>query len=222
MTRVNANRRNDDPGTEAAVWVVEDDADAQMALLALAESVGLAARAFASGEDFLRFHRPELGGCVVTDHRLPGMSGLELLGELRKRSSALPVILISGQADVGTAVAAIKQGAFDFLVKPIVFQDALDRIQAAIAAERENRENRRRELESSLALESLTERESEIMRLMISGKKNREIAERLRISERTVEIHRARVMAKTGAGSLAELVRMILTLSTERERTPRV
>ena len=197
-----------DPPT---VWVVEDDKDARFALVSLAESVSLQARAFRSGEDFLEAWQPTLRGCVVSDYRLPKMNGLELLDALVERKSELPFIMISGHADVPVAVSAIKQGAFDFLQKPVVFQEALDRIQAAMAEEQRRWELRQRDLAAADALERLTEREAEIMKLMVAGKKSREIAAKLKISERTVEIHRSRVMSKTGCASLAELARLVLS-----------
>lgn len=193
------------------VWVVEDDRDARFALVSLAESVGLKARAFSSGEEFLKSYEAGLRGCIVSDFRLPKMNGLELLAELVQRQSRLPFIMISGHADVPVAVSAIKQGAFDFLQKPVVFQEALDRIQAALAEERRRWEARREKLAADGAIERLTLREAQIMKLMVAGKKNREIAAKLKISERTVEIHRARVMSKTGCGSLAELARLVLS-----------
>lgn len=199
-------------GTEVpTVWVIEDDKDARFALVSLAESVSLQARAFRSGEEFLVTWRAELRGCVVSDFRLPKMSGLDLLAALVERKSELPFIMISGHADVPIAVSAIKQGAFDFLQKPVVFQEALDRIQAAMAEEQRRREVRQKQIAASGALERLTEREAEIMKMMVAGKKSREIAEKLKISERTVEIHRSRVMSKTGSGSLAELARLVLS-----------
>ncbi|MGH7805013.1 MAG: response regulator transcription factor [Candidatus Binatia bacterium] len=193
------------------VWVVEDDKDARFALVSLTESVALNAQAFRSGEEFLEVWKPGLRGCIVSDFRLPKMNGLELLAALVERKSELPFIMISGHADVPVAVSAIKQGAFDFLQKPVVFQEALDRIQAAMAEDQRRWEARQKDIAASDALERLTEREAEIMNLMVAGKKSREIAAELKISERTVEIHRARVMTKTGCGSLAELARLVLS-----------
>ena len=198
------------------VWVVEDDKDARFALVSLAESVGLEARAFPSGEDFLAIWSPRLRGCIVSDFRLPKMNGLDLLAALVERKSELPFIMISGQADVPVAVSAIKQGAFDFLQKPVVFQEALDRIQAAMAEDRRRADTRKQQVAADGALDRLTERESQIMKLMVAGKKNREIASKLKISERTVEIHRARVMSKTGCASLAELARLVLSRDAAR------
>lgn len=200
-------------GDAATVWIVEDDKDARFALVSLAESVALPAQAFRSGEEFLAVWQPDLRGCVVSDFRLPKMSGLDLLAELVERKSELPFIMISGHADVPVAVSAIKQGAFDFLQKPVVAQEALDRIQAALAEEHRRWEARQKEIAATGALERLTEREAEIMKLMVAGKKSREIASELKISERTVEIHRSRVMSKTGCGSLAELARLVLSRS---------
>lgn len=200
------------------VWIVEDDKDARFALVSLAESVGLQAQSFSSGEEFVAHWSDDLRGCVVSDFRLPKMSGLELLEALVERASELPFIMISGHADVPIAVSAIKQGAFDFLQKPVVFQEALDRIQAAMAEEQKRFEARQQALAAEDAVQRLTEREAEIMELMVAGKKNREIAKKLKISERTVEIHRARVMQKMGCGSLAELARMVLSRATEKPK----
>lgn len=192
------------------LWVVEDDRDARFAIETLAVSVGLPVQTFASGEEFLKAFSSDLRGCVMSDFRLPRLNGLELLGELQTRGSHMPFIMVSGHADVPVAVSAIKSGAFDFLQKPVVLQEALDRIHAALAEEQRRYESRRRVVETSGMLESLSKRESEILELMVEGKKNREIAAKLEISERTVEIHRARVMQKTGCGSLAELTRLFL------------
>lgn len=162
----------------------------------------------ASAQRFLQGYDPAQAGCLILDVRMPGMSGLELQQELNRRGAIIPVIVVSGHADVPMAVAAMQQGAFDFLQKPYRDQDLLDRIAGAL---RKDADNRRQLLNSPLMrehFESLTSREREVLRLVADGKPNKVIAADLGISQRTVEIHRTRVMEKMAAASLAQLVRM--------------
>jgi FixJ family two-component response regulator len=151
---------------------------------------------------------------VVLDVRMPGMSGIELQHELNRRGAIMPVIFISGHADIPMAVEAIQHGAFDFLQKPFRDQDLIDRVQRALATDAQNRgELAKREVIRE-RFDSLTPREREVLTLVTQGKANKVMAGDLGVSQRTVEIHRARVMEKMGAASLAQLVRMMLDLET--------
>ncbi|HET9701787.1 MAG TPA: response regulator [Burkholderiales bacterium] len=192
-----------------SVYVVDDDYDVRNSLALLLRSVGIEARGFDTAEALLAALGPASAGCVVTDVRMPGMSGLQLQQELARRGLALPLIMITGHADVPMAVAAMKAGALDFLQKPFGDQDLIDRVQAALRMDAARRERRGAEVAMHERLAALTPRESEVMERVIAGKPNKIIARELGLSTRTVEIHRARVMEKMGASSLAELVRMM-------------
>ena len=194
------------------VFIVDDDEAVRNSLRLLVKSVGLSATALVSAQEFLASYDPLQPGCLVLDVRMPGMSGLELQQQLNLRGAVIPVIFITGHGDVPMAVAAMQQGAFDFLQKPFRDQDLMDRIQRALDKDRANRA----ELgERSLIREhheTLTPREREVLALVTSGKANKVMAADLGLSQRTIEIHRARVMEKMGASSLAHLVRMVLDL----------
>ena len=203
----------------ASVYIVDDDDAVRSSLRLLLKSVGLPAIAYASAPEFLSAWQPEQPGCVVLDVRMPGMSGLELQHELNRRGAIIPVIFISGHADIPMAVEAIQHGAFDFLQKPFRDQDLIDRVQRALATDAQHRgELAKRELIRE-RFDSLTPREREVLTLVTQGKANKVMAGDLGVSQRTVEIHRARVMEKMGAASLAQLVRMVLDLET-RSPTP--
>ena len=194
------------------VFIVDDDEAVRNSLRLLVKSVGLTAAALDSAQEFLASYDPLQPGCLVLDVRMPGMSGLELQQQLNLRGAVIPVIFITGHGDVPMAVEAMQQGAFDFLQKPFRDQDLMDRIQRALEKDRANRA----ELgECSLIRqhhETLTPREREVLALVTSGKANKVMAADLGLSQRTIEIHRARVMEKMGASSLAHLVRMVLDL----------
>jgi len=201
--------------SEPAIFVVDDDVGMRDSLTILLESSGYRVRAFESAVAFLTSDGPGQSGCVVTDVRMPGMDGLELQDQLRSRQSSLPMILMTGHADVPLAVRAMKAGAVDFLEKP--FEDtalldsvrrALAHVSAAKAADADARIVNER-------LAQLTERERQVLDLLVAGKPNKIVAYELSISPRTVEIHRARVMDKMAAKSLAELVRMKLSVKPE-------
>src|ERR1700756_4939210 len=196
--------------TAPTVFVVDDDEGVRNSLRFLLKSVGLAAHAVGSASEFLATYRPSQPGCLVLDVRMPGMSGLELQEQLNLRGAVVPVIFITGHGDVPMAVEAMQAGAFDFLQKPFRDQDLIDRIQRALERDRANRtelgeRNRIRERH-----ETLTAREREVLAMVTSGKANKVMAADLGLSQRTVDIHRARVMEKMGASSLAHLVRMML------------
>jgi two-component system, LuxR family, response regulator FixJ len=194
------------------VMVVDDDAGVRNAMRSLLKSVGLVAALYPSAQDFLGGYDPAQPGCLVLDIRMPGMSGLELQQQLNLRGAVLPVIFMSGHGDIPMAVDAMQHGAFDFLQKPFRDQDLLDRIQKAIAKDAERREALGERERIRTHLESLTDREREVMDLMTQGRQNKMIAQELGVSPRTIEIHRARVMEKMNAQSVAELVRMVLDL----------
>jgi two-component system response regulator FixJ len=194
------------------VYIVDDDEAVRNSLRLLVKSVGLTAIALVSAQEFLATYDPLQPGCLVLDVRMPGMSGLELQQQLNLRGAVIPVIFITGHGDIPMAVEAMQQGACDFLQKPFRDQDLIDRIQRALEKDRANRaalDERSRIRERH---EMLTPREREVLALVTSGKANKIMAADLGLSQRTVEIHRARVMEKMGASSLAHLVRMVLDL----------
>lgn len=195
---------------EPIVYVVDDDAAVRESLLLLIESVGLKARAFASAQEFINQHRPDLIGCLLADVRMPGMSGLELQEHLNGQSTTLPIILITGHADVAMAVRAMKAGAWDFIEKPFSDQLLLDRINTAIAHSRKMHAHQRERDEIRSRLSLLSPRERTVMERVVSGKSNKTIAAELGLSQKTVEVHRAHVMEKVRAESLAELVQLAL------------
>jgi two-component system, LuxR family, response regulator FixJ len=199
----------------ATVFVVDDDEGVRNSLRFLLKSVGLATRALASASEFLDVYKPSQPGCLVLDVRMPGMSGLELQQQLNLRGAVIPVIFITGHGDIPMAVEAMQQGAFDFLQKPFRDQDLIDRIQRALERDARNRVGLDQHARIRERLDSLTPREREVLALMTCGKPNKIMAAELGVSQRTVEIHRARVMEKSGAASLAQLVRMMMDLEGE-------
>ena len=194
------------------VMVVDDDSGVRNAMRALLKSVGLNATLYGSAQEFLGAYDPQQPGCLLLDIRMPGMSGMDLQQELNLRGAVVPVIFMSGHADIPMAVEAMQHGAFDFLQKPFRDQDLLDRIQKAIAKDAERRLALGERSRIKTHLESLTEREREVLDLLTTGKQNKQIAQDLGVSPRTIEIHRARVMEKMNAQSVAELVRMMMDL----------
>jgi FixJ family two-component response regulator len=200
----------------AIVFVIDDDPSMRAALEDLVSSVGLKVRLFASPQEFLESERPDAAGCLVLDVRLPGMSGLTFQKELARVGVALPVIFITGHGDIPMSVRAMKAGAIEFLPKPFHDQEMLDAIHAAIERDRE----RRREARLVAGLRErhafLTERERQIMMLVVIGQANKQIAAQLNLSEMTVKVHRGQVMRKMQARSLPELVRMADRLGVPR------
>jgi two-component system, LuxR family, response regulator FixJ len=203
---------------EPTVFVVDDDADLRESLVWLIESAGLRVKAHSTAQEYLACYQPEEPGCLVLDVRLPGLSGLDLQEELIRRGGAPPIIIITGHAKVPMAVRALKGGAIDFLQKPFSDQVLLDRIRLAFDQDRRTRQVRSECTRFAELLASLTPREREVMELVIAGKPNKIIAADLGISPKTVEIHRGRVMEKTRAGSVAELVRLAQLLRRPIER----
>jgi len=194
------------------IMVVDDDSGVRNALRSLLKSVGLESALYGSAQEFLAAYQPAQPGCLVLDIRMPGMSGLELQQQLNLRGAVIPVIFMTGHGDIPMAVEAMQHGAFDFLQKPFRDQDLLDRIQRAIAKDAEQRQSLGEHERIKGHLESLTAREREVLELMTQGHQNKVIAQNLNVSPRTIEIHRARVMEKMNATSVAQLVRMMLDL----------
>jgi two-component system, LuxR family, response regulator FixJ len=194
------------------VFIVDDDEAVRSSLRLLIKSVGLIPTALGSAREFLEKYDPAQPGCLVLDVRMPEMSGLELQEQLNRQGAVIPVIFITGHGDVPMAVEAMQAGAFDFLQKPFRDQDLIDRIQKALEKDRANRAVLNERSLIRKRLESLTPREREVLEMVSSGKPNKIMAAELGVSQRTVEIHRGRVMQKMGASSLAQLVRMVLDL----------
>jgi len=194
------------------VYIVDDDEAVRSSLRLLLKSVGLTPNAMGSAREFLTKYDPLQPGCLVLDVRMPEMSGLELQEQLNLQGAIIPVIFITGHGDVPMAVEAMQAGAFDFLQKPFRDQDLIDRIQRALEKDRSNRSALTERNTIRERLESLTPREREVLTMVTSGKANKVMASDLGVSQRTVEIHRARVMEKMGATSLAQLVRMVMDL----------
>jgi FixJ family two-component response regulator len=193
------------------VFIVDDDAAIRFAMQALMDSVNLNHEIFESGDAFLERITEQRPGCLVLDIRMPGLGGLELQEELIKRGNTLPIIFITGHGDVPMAVEAMQKGAVDFIQKPFRDQELLDRIREALATDEERREEQQQHAEVNQRLDRLTNREREVFDLVVTGKPNKVIAYELGVSQRTVEIHRARVMEKMQARSLADLVKMHMT-----------
>jgi two-component system, LuxR family, response regulator FixJ len=192
------------------IFVVDDDSAVRDALKLLLRSVGQAVETYGSGQEFLDGYSEDRPGCLVVDIRMPGMSGLELQQKLNERHSILPIIFITGHGDVPMAVEAMQAGAVDFIQKPFRDQDLIDRINQALEKDSHNRAALGERNDIRRRLETLTPREREVLDLVVHGKANKVIAGDLKLSQRTVEIHRARVMEKMQASSLAHLVRMVL------------
>jgi FixJ family two-component response regulator len=198
------------PAPATLVYVVDDDEAMRDSLRWLLESTGYRVTAYSTAERFLSAYKPGMAACVVLDVRMPGLSGLELQQELNRRSETLPIIFITGHGDVPMAVSAVKSGAFHFLEKPFKDEQLLGLIeQAALTREPAGAAGARGRC-AAARLSTLTQREREVMDLVVGGLKNKQIAEQLRISVKTVEAHRARAMEKMEVSSVAELVKATL------------
>jgi FixJ family two-component response regulator len=198
-----------DMSTQPCIFIVDDDYAVRDSLGQLMEVAGFTYQTFESAEHFLQAHHPDRSGCLLLDLNMPNMTGDELQAELIRRKIHLPIIFLTAYGDIPTSVRAIKLGAVDFLTKPVPSKLLIERIQ--IVLQQESQRHNHSQLctqEISGRLNGLTSRESEVMLLVVAGHSNKEIARQLDISPRTVEIHRARVMEKTGAANLLELARM--------------
>lgn len=196
------------------VYVIDDEQDVRDALQMLLKSIGLTVETFPSAGAFLDQYQMEWPGCILVDIRMPGMSGIELQKKLNAMGAPIPVIVISGHADVPTAVRVIQEGAVDLLEKPISDQELLDKVQSAIDSDRELRAVYLENKQIQKCYDQLTPREKEIMQEVTLGKMNKVIAYELDITTRTVELHRAHVMEKMQARSLADLVRYAQALNS--------
>ena len=197
-----------DTSDTGTVFLIDDDPGVRDSLSLLLSLKGVRTLPFANAESFIETYRPEWPGCVLTDLRMPGMTGLELQAALRGRGIEVPVVVLTAHGDVATARAALKNGAFDFLEKPIDDAMLLDVLQNALRVDRERRGAAASRSSTDARLERLTAREREILALLAAGHQNREIALKLGISPRTVEVHKARIMEKLDCTSLAELIRL--------------
>jgi len=190
------------------VFIIDDDRMVREGLQSLIRSVGLRVETFASAQDFLIAKRQDAPACLVLDVRMPGLSGLDLQLKLSDANVQIPIIFITGHGDIPMSVRAMKEGAHEFLTKPVRGQDLLDAVQKAIASDRVLRKERAEVSEIRARFDSLTPREEEVLNFVVAGLLNKQIAGEMGTSELTVKTHRAHVMEKTHADSLAHLVRM--------------
>ena len=190
------------------VFVIDDESAVGVAIKRLLHSVGLEARHFTSASEFLRAKRPDAPGCIVLDVRLPDLSGLDLQQELAKANVDLPVIFVTGHADIPMTVRAMKAGAVEFLTKPFREQELLEAVQRAISRHRQTRDQRASMRVLQSRYELLTPREREVYPLVASGLLNKQVAAELNASEKTIKVHRGQLMQKMEAHSLSDLIRM--------------
>lgn len=192
-----------------SVFLVDDDASVRKALTRLIRSAGYEVQSFASARDFLDSGpRSEGSACLVLDVRMPGLSGMDLQRELQRAKAILPIIFITGHGDIPTSVKAMKEGAVDFLQKPVKDKDLLKAIEQSLARAARDQSQRQEIAQIQKRVESLTPREFEVMSLVVAGMLNKQIAFKLGTVEKTIKVHRARVMKKMGVDSIAELVHL--------------
>jgi len=194
------------------IFIVDDDEAVRDSLSFLLKSVGIESQIFTSGDEFLGAYKPNWEGCILLDIRMPGISGMEVQRRLVEQDCSLPIIFITGHGDIPMAVEAMHLGAHDFVQKPFHDQELLDRIQAALVTRREVQDKVEQKRVVQKNYSTLTPRETEVMSAVAKGHANKVIAMDLELSQRTVEIHRARVMEKMRVRSLAELVKLAVLL----------
>ena len=196
------------------VLVIDDDASVRGALRDLFESIGMRVMVFDSTQEFLRTTRPKAPCCLVLDVRLPGQNGLDLQRELNEKHIAIPIVFLTGHGDIPMSVRAMKAGAVEFLTKPFREQDLLDAVQAALDRDRSTRADEELLTELRRRCDALTPRERTVMRLIVAGRRNKQIAGEIQTSEATVKVHRMNLMRKMQASSLADLVVMARRLGS--------
>ena len=197
--------------TEPTVFVVDDDSSTRELLAWLMKRHGLRSEVFADARSFLTSYKPEMPGCLVVDLNMPGMSGLDLQRSLKEQGVLLPVLFLSGRADVPKAVKAVREGAIDFIEKPFDYKRVVTLVEDCLRRDAQARAEQERKSVFCKRIAQLTQREREVLDLVVSGRMNREIAESLDISIKTVEAHRAKIMEKLEVDSVAELVRATFT-----------
>ena len=207
--------------TDPVIFIVDDDPAARNSLAALVKSRRLAAETFASAEEFLAQYDPAKRGCLIADVRMTGMSGLELQEQMAARRVNLPVIVITGFADISMAVRAMRAGAVTFLEKPCTEQELWDAVQMALDAEAKSNELRQRHEEIEQRYATLTPAEHQVLAKLMTGSTNKSIAHELKLGMRTVEMRRSKIMEKMNAGSLQELVRLVISIRPVEETLPR-
>jgi len=198
--------------TDPVVYIVDDDASVRDSLSLLISLKKMRAAVFASGEDFLSVYSPDLRGCVLTDLKMPGMSGLDLQRELKERGAALPLVMLTAHGDIASVRNAFLAGAFDFLEKPVDDDVLQDVLRNALRADAERTTHSVRQLRSEELVATLTPREREVLRLVARGLQHREIGQQLGISPRTIEVYKSRMMQKLQCDSLADAMRIGMTL----------
>jgi FixJ family two-component response regulator len=194
--------------SESIVFIIDDDPLYRVSTERLVRSIGLRVQSFESARGFLNSPRPDVASCLVLDVRMPGLSGLDLQLELAKAGVQMPIIFVTGHGDISMSVQAMKAGAVEFLVKPFRDQALLDAINQAIGRDRAARQQRVRSVELHRRYESLGPREREVLKCVVSGMLNKQIADELGTTERTIKFHRGQIMRKMEVKSLAELVRI--------------
>jgi FixJ family two-component response regulator len=193
---------------EPIVFIIDDEALIRDGIRSLIKSIGVRAETYASASDFMLAKRPDAPSCLILDVRMPGLSGLDFQRELTTSGIYIPIIFITGHGDIPMTVRAMKEGAVEFLTKPVRGQDLVDAVQKALANDREHRKDRAELASIRVRFDLLTPRERQVLHLVVAGLLNKQIADELGMSELTVKTHRAHVMEKTQAQSLAQLVRM--------------
>ncbi|HWA96970.1 MAG TPA: response regulator [Pirellulales bacterium] len=205
MSTITVSSRCNSPTDQSIVFIVDDDPDVRHAIAVLMSTINLPTKSFASAQDFLDAVDERQSGCVVLDVRIPGMTGLQLQQRLVERGSTLPIIFISGESELATAVSAMRAGAIDFIAKPFSMQQLLDRAQEAVQLDRRRRSMQRQRQEMQDRVATLTARQREVMQLLAQGESTKSIARRLGISQKTVDNHRAKVLEKMSAENAAQL-----------------